>query len=149
MQIEIARAADIPALSALLTLLFSQEAEFRPDEAAQQRGLAAIIAEPSIGQILLARDDSGAVIGMVSLLLSISTALGARVALLEDMVVSPQARNSGLGSQLLQAAIVQARQLGCRRITLLTDLDNLAAQRFYARHGFSGSPMTPLRLLLD
>ena len=149
MQIEIARAADIPALSALLTLLFSQEAEFRPDEAAQQRGLAAIIAEPSIGQILLARDDSGAVIGMVSLLLSISTALGARVALLEDMVVNPQARNSGLGSQLLQAAIVQARQLGCRRITLLTDLDNLAAQRFYARHGFSGSPMTPLRLLLD
>ena len=149
MQIEIARAADIPALSALLTLLFSQEAEFRPDEAAQQRGLAAIIAEPSIGQILLARDDSGAVIGMVSLLFSISTALGARVALLEDMVVSPQARNSGLGSQLLQAAIVQARHLGCRRITLLTDLDNLAAQRFYARHGFSGSPMTPLRLLLD
>ena len=149
MQIEIASAADIPALSALLTLLFSQEAEFRPDEAAQQRGLAAIIADPSIGQILLARDDDGSVLGMVSLLLSISTALGARVALLEDMVVSPQARNSGLGSQLLQAAIVQARQLGCRRITLLTDLDNLAAQRFYARHGFSGSPMTPLRLLLD
>ena len=149
MQIEIATATDIPALSALLTLLFSQEAEFRPDEAAQQRGLAAIIEDPAIGQILLARADDGSVLGMVSLLLSISTALGARVALLEDMVVSPQARNSGLGSQLLQAAIVQARTLGCRRITLLTDLDNLAAQRFYARHGFSGSPMTPLRLLLD
>lgn len=149
MQIEIATPADIPALSALLSVLFSQEAEFRPDEAAQQRGLAAIIADPAIGQILLARDASGAVVGMASLLFSISTALGARVALLEDMVVSPQARNNGLGSELLQAAIVQARSLGCRRITLLTDLDNLAAQRFYARHGFSGSPMTPLRLLLD
>ncbi len=149
MRIETATATDIPALSALLSVLLSQEAEFRPDEAAQQRGLHAIIEDPAIGQILLARDDNGVVVGMVSLLFSISTALGARVALLEDMVVSPQARNAGLGSQLLQAAIAQARHLGCRRITLLTDLDNLGAQRFYARHGFSGSPMTPLRLLLD
>ncbi|HYQ38837.1 MAG TPA: GNAT family N-acetyltransferase, partial [Pseudomonas sp.] len=41
-----------------------------------------------------------------------------------------------------------AREVGCQRITLLTDADNAAAQRFYARHGFGPSPMIPLRRLL-
>ena len=37
---------DIPALSALLSELFSQEAEFTPDPVAQARGLAQIIDSP-------------------------------------------------------------------------------------------------------
>ena len=86
---------------------------------------------------------------MVGLLYTISTALGARVALLEDMVVAPAWRNAGFGSQLLEAAIAQARQAGCQRITLLTDDINTDAQRFYGRHGFTRSPMVPFRRLLN
>ncbi|MBL8474910.1 MAG: GNAT family N-acetyltransferase, partial [Methyloversatilis sp.] len=41
-----------------------------------------------------------------------------------------------------------ARQRGCRRITLLTDGHNLAAQRFYRQHGFAGSDMKAMRLML-
>ncbi|MNY66030.1 putative phosphinothricin acetyltransferase YwnH [compost metagenome] len=77
-----------------------------------------------------------------------STALGARVALLEDMVVDTGARGTGIGSALLEQAIAHARDSGCRRITLLTDGDNAAAQRLYRRHGFGRSPMVPLRLAL-
>lgn len=148
MPIRPATPADIPTLCRLLDQLFSQEAEFIPDRAAQQRGLAAIIERPAVGEILVAHQGES-ILGMVNLLYSVSTALGAPVALLEDMVVDAAARGRGLGTQLLEAAIATAKARGCRRITLLTDGDNLDAQRFYARQGFARSTMIPLRLALD
>lgn len=148
MQISPATSQDIPALCELLDILFSQETEFSPNHDAQSRGLAHIIGNPEIGHVLVARHDND-VIGMVSLLYTISTTLGARVALLEDMVTAPSSRGSGIGSQLLENAIEFARLNGCMRITLLTDQINESAQRFYQRHGFVLSPMTPLRLPLD
>lgn len=147
MEINLANATDIPALCRLLNELFSQEAEFQPDDAVQRRGLARIIADPAIGHILVARQDNR-VLGMVSLLYTVSTALGERVAWLEDMTVAGDARGLGVGSALLEHALEFARHNGCRRITLLTDADNLAAQRFYGRLGFKRSGMVPMRLVL-
>ncbi len=147
MRIELATAADIPALTTLLNLLFSQEAEFQPDAEAQHRGLLKIISNPEVGEILTIRTDDS-IVGMINLLYTVSTALGERVALLEDMVVLPQFRGAGTGSKLLQAAIEHARAIGCKRITLLTDGDNVAAQNFYRNNGFSASTMLPFRLKL-
>lgn len=147
MQIRTPIPADIPALCQLLDQLFAQEAEFTPDRAAQQRGLQAIIDDPALGTLLVAHQDER-IVAMVNLLYTVSTALGARVALLEDIVVDAGARDSGIGSALLEHAIGHARASGCRRITLLTDGDNLAAQRFYQRHGFAHSPMIALRRAL-
>jgi ribosomal protein S18 acetylase RimI-like enzyme len=144
---ESAQISDLPALSALLTLLFSQEHEFIPDTAAQQRGLTAILQQTDTGRILVARHGSE-VIAMVSVLFSISTALGGRVALLEDMVVNPSYRGQGIGSQLLEYAISFARAEEVLRITLLTDHDNVAAQHFYQQHGFQPSSMQAWRLIL-
>lgn len=146
--VSIAVPGDITALCGLLQVLFSQEAEFRPDHDAQVRGLAAIVGDPATGEILVAR-GGGRVLGMVSLLYTVSTALGARVAWLEDMVVLPETRGAGVGGALLDAALAHAARRGCRRITLLTDADNVAAQHFYQRRGFQHSPMIPMRLLLD
>lgn len=89
------------------------------------------------------------ILGMVSVLFVPSTALGGRAGLLEDMVVAVDARARGIGARLLKAAIAQARQEGCLRLTLLTDADNEAAQRFYARAGFQRGAMRALRLRLD
>lgn len=139
--------ADIPALCHLLDRLFTQEAEFQPDRAAQERGLTAIISQAHVGHILVAR-QSDEIVGMVNLLYTVSTALGGRVALLEDMVVVPQARGQGVGSTLLAAAIDHARQQGCLRITLLTDTNNHVAQAFYRKQGFMASSMLPMRLML-
>jgi ribosomal protein S18 acetylase RimI-like enzyme len=147
MQINTANASDIPALCELLNILFSQEADFKPDYQAQSRGLARIIDSPEVGLIIVARQE-GQVVGMVNLLYTVSTALGGRVALLEDMVVSPDARGSGVGSRLLEQAIQSAKSEGCKRITLLTDKTNESAQRFYQKHGFGFSSMIPLRLSL-
>ena len=86
------------------------------------------------------------VVGMVSLLFTISTAEGGPACWLEDMVVGPDRRGDGLGSRLLQHAIHYARIHGFSRITLLTDKVNAGAIRFYERHGFVESAMTALRL---
>lgn len=136
---------DIPALCTLLALLFNQEAEFKPDAALQAQGLQEIIDHPERGQILVMRDQSR-LVGMVNLLFTVSTALGGKVALLEDMVVQPDYRGTGAGTALLQAAIEQAKTSGCRRITLLTDADNAGGQRFYQRQGFCLSDMRVMRL---
>jgi ribosomal protein S18 acetylase RimI-like enzyme len=146
MRIEMASADDIPQLSKLLAVLFAQEEEFEPDAAKQAAGLRQIIEYPEVGQILLLRDGEE-VAGMVSLLYTVSTARGGRVALLEDLVVCPERRGIGAGSILLKAAINHARAAGCSRITLLTDHTNEAAIRFYWRHGFTASGMLPLRLV--
>ena len=145
MHISLATLYDIPALCKLLSILFNQEQEFSADAERQSRGLAQIISHPETGSILVARHQEQ-VIGMVNLLYTVSTALGERVAILEDMVITPEARGMGLGSKLLSQAITHARQQGCQRITLLTDHDNLAAQQFYARQGFALSGMIPMRL---
>lgn len=147
MQIEPAVLTDIPELCELLTQLFTQETEFTPDHDAQRRGLQMILADRATGTILVARDGQQ-IVGMVNLLYTVSTALGARVALLEDMVVAKGHRDGGLGTRLLDAAVDYARLNGCRRVTLLTDRDNLGARRFYQRQGFRPSPMIPLRLSL-
>lgn len=148
MHVTLATPADLPALCGLLDLLFTQEAEFVPDREAQLRGLRSIVDDPAVGAILVARDGEQ-VFGMVNLLWTVSTALGAPVALLEDMVIAPTARSRGLGGELLEAAVRHARLHGCRRITLLTDGDNHRAQDFYRRHGFVASTMVPFRRLLD
>ena len=147
MNISPATLSDIPELCDLLELLFSAEAEFRPNRAVQSAGLRQIMESPDRGQILVLRNPTS-VIGMVNLLFTISTALGGRVAILEDMIVHPAQRDNRGGSRLLQAAINVARSAECRRITLLTDRSNESAQRFYRRHGFRVSAMIPLRLLL-
>ena len=144
MQIEKATPADIPALSELLSALFSQEAEFTPNSEAQAKGLNQIIRNPEVGAVLVAI-EGGQVVGMVNLLFTVSTALGGPVALLEDMVVSSQARGAGVGSELLDQAISFARAQGCKRITLLTDRENESAQRFYGKKGFVVSGMVPMR----
>jgi GNAT superfamily N-acetyltransferase len=147
MRVTSATSDDIPALQYLLGLLFSQEAEFEADPEVQKAGLQQLLDSPELAQILVLR-AGGAAVGMVNLLFTVSTALGGRVAILEDMVMHPEWRGGGAGSKLLLAAIDLCKSRGCRRITLLTDGSNLGAQRFYARHGFSPSAMLPMRLLL-
>lgn len=138
---------DISQLADLLMMLFMQEADFQPDRGKQERGLRMLLTSPHVGAIFVARDKSE-IVGMVSLLFTISTAEGGPACLLEDMIIHPDRRSAGLGSRLLQHAISFARAQGFTRITLLTDRVNEGAIQFYRRHGFTLSEMTALRLSL-
>ena len=143
--IEPATPADVPPMADLLAVLFTQEAELTPDRAKQERALRLIVASPTVGTLFVARDGAD-VVGMVSLLYSISTAEGGPCGWLEDVVVRPDRRGVGLGTRLVRHAIDHARRRGLLRITLLADGVNAGAIRFYRRQGFTVSAMTTLRL---
>jgi len=144
--IEEAKHADVESMIDLLTILFSKEAEFVPNRRIQAQGLTPILEDEHVGKIFVLREGSR-VIGMVSLLWSISTALGGKVAFLEDMILEPSFQGKGLGSQLITHAIDYAKKQKCKRITLLSDNDNTDAHRFYERFGFEHSSMLPMRLI--
>lgn len=148
LSIEPAGENDVDAICQLLTALFTQEADFSVDSAKQARAVRAILSQPEQGQILVLKKDN-VVAGMVSLLYLISTAMGGKVAMLEDMIIAEDYRSHGFGQRLLQAAIDFARQQGCLRITLLTDADNRRAQQFYQQQGFVRSAMIPMRRVIE
>jgi GNAT superfamily N-acetyltransferase len=64
---------------------------------------------------------------------------GATRALVEDVRVASDRRGRGIGEQLLQWAIAEARAKRAALIELLTHESRVDAQRFYERLGFSRS----------
>ncbi|ADK82962.1 GNAT family N-acetyltransferase [Sediminispirochaeta smaragdinae] len=142
-----AESSHIPDLCKLLEILFSQEEEFCPDRSKQEAGLRMIIENPDTGFVLAALKH-GSIVGMVNILFTVSTALGARVALLEDLIVRPEERRKGIGKGLITEASRCAKQAGCMRLTLLTDGANTTAHHFYQKNGFSYSNMQIFRKLL-
>lgn len=145
-EIRVANLHDLHELIGLLNELFTQDIEFEPDNERQKSGLEKIIRNPDIGEILVLQVDNK-IVGMVSLLYSISTALGGRVAILEDMIIDKNFRNKGWGKQLLNEAIIFSKKRSCLRLTLLTDFNNDVAIGFYKSFGFNKSDMIPMRLI--
>jgi GNAT superfamily N-acetyltransferase len=143
--IEPATEADLDELSQMLSDLFAQESDFRPDKEKQLRGLRLIFEQPSRGRVFVLRRN-GAIVGMINLLFTISTAEGGFVILLEDLVIHKQYQGKGYGTKLLQHAIDFAKQKNFLRITLLTDRPENVAQEFFRHHGFVESSMIPMRL---
>ena len=139
--IDTARPEDIPALSDLLAELFSLETDFRVDRKRQIRGLRMILASPERGTVLVARDTTGTIVGMVSIQLLVSTAAGGISGQIEDLVVQRGVRSRGLGSRLLREALAWGQSRGSLRFQVAADLRNAPALSFYTRRGFRTSSM--------
>lgn len=148
MKFRVANIEDIEILSKLLNELFSLEKEFIPNETLQKKALETIINDEKIGNILVCTYENR-VVAMVNLLYSFSTALGSRVVILEDMIVSNEYRDKNIGSKLLEFAKEFAKSKGIERITLLTDDDNFKAHNFYEKNGFKKSSMIAFRTFLN
>jgi GNAT superfamily N-acetyltransferase len=98
--INFATADDLPQLADLLAELFTLESDFHPERDKQLRGLRLILDEPALGRLFVLRFD-GKVAGMANALITVSTAEGGRVLLLEDVIVSREHRGGGLGRRLV------------------------------------------------
>ncbi|MFA4968841.1 MAG: GNAT family N-acetyltransferase [Sulfuritalea sp.] len=144
MQIEFATAADLAAMAGLLGELFALEADFAPDRAKQLAALRWILDHPAHGRLFVLRDESR-VVGMANALISISTAEGGPVLILEDVVLAGSHRGDGHGRRLVEHVLAWAAAEGMSRVTLLADKDNAAALAFYARLGFEESAMAVRR----
>jgi GNAT superfamily N-acetyltransferase len=146
-KISVATADDLPRLADLLAELFTLETDFHPERDKQLRGLQLILDNPALGKLFVMHID-GKVAGMANALITISTAEGGRVLLLEDVIVHKEYRGGGFGRKLVEHVMVWAREQGMKRITLLADRDNRAALDFYRKLGFELSHMSVLRKIL-
>lgn len=142
--ISFATEADLPAMADLLYELFTLESDFKPEREKQIAGLKLILDTPQIGQLFVLRVDDK-VAGMANALITVSTAQGTRVLLLEDVIVSAKFRATGLGKQLVDHVCAWAQSEGMTRVTLLADKDNAKALAFYDRLGFEKSAMVVRR----
>ena len=135
---------DLSQLADLLAELFTLESDFKPERDRQLRGLRLILDNPALGRLFVLR-IAGKVAGMANALITVSTAEGGRVLLLEDVIVAREHRGGGYGRQLVEHVQAWAQGQGMTRVTLLADRDNHAALDFYRRLGFEPSHMTVLR----
>lgn len=142
--VEFATERDLPALADLLCELFALESDFHADPERQLAGLRLILANPALGRLFVLRID-GEVAGMANALITVSTAVGAPVLLLEDVIVGRTWRGAGHGRHLVEHVCAWARAQGMARVTLLADRGNARVLALYARLGFEGSAMVVRR----
>ena len=147
MNIDFGAASDLPQMAVLLEELFTLESDFHPDRDKQLQGLTLILENPACGQLFVLRDGAQ-IVGMANALITVSTAEGGRVLLLEDVIVKSEYRGRGFGRQLVNHVLDWAREQKMTRVTLLADCDNRAALNFYGKLGFEPSHMTVLRKTL-
>lgn len=141
---EIAKSNDIQELCRLLEELFSMEKEFEPDSGKQENGIKKIMESSSTGFIAVIKENEK-IIGMVNILYVVSTFLGEKAAILEDMIIDREYRGKGYGTKLIKYAVEEAEKRGAKRVTLLTDDTNESAIKFYEKNGFKKSEMQVMR----
>lgn len=89
---------------------------------------------------LAVAEEGGAVIGCLQLcILPGISSQGSSRGLIEDVRVASLLRGRGIGEQLVQWAVTEARANGCKLVELLTSNSRVDAQRFYERLGFARS----------
>jgi ribosomal protein S18 acetylase RimI-like enzyme len=92
--------------------------------------------ERSESIIFLAKLD-GCAVGYTQLYPSFTSGGAARIFILNDLYVAPQAEGQGVGAALVKTAEAFARLQGAAGLRLFTNVDNLRAQALYRRSGWS------------
>lgn len=86
-------------------------------------------------QLLARATDTGEAAGFATIYWTFSTLAAGRVAVMNDLFVTPAARGTGLAEQLIEACRTRARERGARSLQWRTALDNGRAQAVYDRVG--------------
>ncbi|HSV81001.1 MAG TPA: GNAT family N-acetyltransferase [Ramlibacter sp.] len=128
-----ARLGDTRALAELLRQL-----DYPDTEAFLADRLRTLAAHPD-AQVQVAEVD-GRVLGVIALHFLPQLAVAGDFCRIAYLCVAEGARGLGVGAQLEQFALDQARRRGCDRIELHSSSHRVAAHRFYARQGYRESP---------
>ncbi len=133
------RAAVEPDITRILELYEELTGE-RHDLTRHETGpvFAEISAMP--GHELLVAEEDGVVVGTMVLLIVPNFSHGALPwAIVENMVVDPAHRRRGIGRLLTEYAIARAREAGCYKVQLLSNVKRGESHRFYKALGFKMS----------
>ena len=130
MQIDIATRADDELYEAFQRLV-PQLTQNNPPPTRED--LFALINDSS-STLLLARDDSGQIVGALNLTVY-RVPTGIR-SIIEDVIVDISARGQGVGEALMQYAIDLAKGKGAANISLTSNPIRVAANKLYLKLGF-------------
>ena len=149
-EVRFADSGDLDAMADLLHELFTLESDFRPAREKQLTALRWLLDHPAHGCLFVfVLADTGRVVGMANALISISTAEGGQVLILEDIIIMAGHRGHGHGRRLVEQVLCWAETEGFCRVTLLADKDNRDALAFYQRLGFAESAMVVRRFTIS
>jgi GNAT superfamily N-acetyltransferase len=133
-----ARAKDLPAIVAMYADdPFSNEREDAGDPlpSAYLRAFEEVNDDPRHQLIVV--EEAGEVVGTLQLsFLPHLVMMGGTRAQIEAVRVRDDRRGCGIGQQMIEWAVDQARAKGCRLVQLTTDARREDARRFYERIGF-------------
>jgi ribosomal protein S18 acetylase RimI-like enzyme len=137
-----AKRDDVGAIVGMLAddpLGSARERVERPLPESYFKAFEALDCDPNI-HLVVAQDGEGAVVGCLQLcILPGLSSQGASRGLIEDVRVASHCRGRGIGEEMVQWAVGQARTKGCKLVELLTHHTRVDAQRFYERLGFARS----------
>ena len=150
------RGAGSQDLEVLLPMVeaFQQFERIPFDAEAARRSLATLLADPRLGQVLLAEDgaEAGAggarPIGYAILTFGYDLEFGGMDAYLTDLFLIEAVRGDGLGRWLLAEVERAAAELGVLALHLMVAPQNQRAHHLYHRAGFQVSPRLFLTKLL-
>lgn len=135
-----AKANDFPAL---LRLLEQMDESMYPGRGHAGEGdiralYDAVLADPD--QRLLVAEDGEQLAGSAHLIVlrHIGRSLP-RSAVVEGLVIDAAYRRRGVGASLMRAAAEAAREAGCYKLALTSNLARIGAHRFYSRLGWKRS----------
>jgi GNAT superfamily N-acetyltransferase len=95
-----------------------------------------LIRSPALDGIqLIARDNDGGALGFATVLWTWSTLSASRIAVMNDLFVSGEARGGGIADALIHACAERARERGATSLDWQTANDNDRARAVYERVG--------------
>jgi GNAT superfamily N-acetyltransferase len=95
-----------------------------------------LMARPELeGVQLIARDEDERAVGFATIFWTWSTLSASRIAVMNDLFVSPDARGGGTAEALIAACAERAREHGATSLDWQTARDNERARRVYDRIG--------------
>lgn len=134
MTIRQATPTDLPELVDLCTEHAAYErAEFDP--AGKEQALHHMLFAPAARLYCLVAEDEKGLVGYATFSVECSTWDAAYYMHMDCLFLRPQARNKGVGRELMKVIALRALQLGVKRMQWQTPSFNLDAVRFYDRLG--------------
>jgi GNAT superfamily N-acetyltransferase len=110
--------------------------EVAPSDEALLAVSRALIADPEReGLQLIARAPDGRAVGFATVYWTWQTLNAARLGVMNDLFITPEARGSGLADRLIAACRERAAEHGARELAWQTAKDNHRAQKVYERVG--------------
>ena len=139
MSVRTAQAGDAAAVARAVEALLEELGGRRPERAALESEVAALLGGDGVGELLVAEED-GAIVGVLAASWQRAIHVPGPYATIQDLWVDPAWRSRGIGAELVAALAARARERGVARLEVGLPREDFAAleqtESFYRGAGF-------------